>query len=215
MPYEYISWNRFYHLCGVLYRRIQASGFAPDLIIAITRGGYPLARVMADYFGLMDLVSLKIEHYQGPSRQDQTIVPYPLPLSITGRRVLLVDDVSDSGDTFEAAFAELARHGEPAILRTAVLHHKQTSRYTPDYHARRVLKWRWITYPWAVVEDLGAVASGMRPRPIDAAELEQRLVDETGMRLPRAVADQVIPIVLASLGDSGPAADYPSSANDR
>lgn len=201
MDYEYISWNRFYRLCSVLYRRIDGSGFTPDLIIAITRGGYPLARVLADFFGLMDLVSLKIEHYRGPIKQKRATVPYPLPLSIARRRVLLVDDVSDSGDTFEAAFAELARHGEPAQLRTAVLHHKRTSRYTPDYHAQRVLKWRWITYPWAVVEDLGAVVSSMRPTPTDAADLERRLATETGMRLPRAVLDKVIPIVLKGLQD--------------
>ena len=190
MDFEYISWNRFSRLCGILYHRIHASGFTPDLIIAITRGGYPLARVLADYFGLMDLVSLKIEHYHGPSKQQRALVPYPLPLSIAGRHVLLVDDVSDSGDTFEVAFAELARHGEPAMLRTAVLHHKQTSRYTPDYHARPVLKWRWITYPWAVVEDLSVLASEIHPPPVDATELERHLLTETGMRLGQLVVGQ-------------------------
>ena len=158
---------------------------------------------LADYFGLMDLVSLKIEHYHGPNRQQEAVVPYPLPLSVSGRRVLLVDDVSDSGDTLDAAFAELARHGEPQTLRTAVLHHKQTSRNTPDYYAQRVRKWRWITYPWALVEDLTEVLAHMTPRPTQAAEIEQRLIDEIGMRLPRPVLDQVTPVVMQRLAERG------------
>lgn len=199
MQYEYVSWNRFYRLCGVLWRRISKSGYQPDLIIAITRGGYPTARVLADYYGLMDLVSLKIEHYHGPSKQETAVVPYPLPLSVTGRSLLLVDDVSDSGDTFEAAFAELARHGTPRSLRTAVLHHKKVSRYAPDFHAQRVDKWRWITYPWALVEDLTHILAQLTPAPERAADVEKYLADEIGMRLPRSILDQAIPVVLQRL----------------
>ena len=202
MRYEYISWNRFYRLSGVLFGRIMDSGFEPDLIVAIARGGYPAARVLADFFGLMDLVSLKIEHYRGPTRLADTVVPYPLPLSVAGRRILLVDDVSDSGDTFDAALAELARHGEPAAIRTAVLHHKQTSRHVPDYVAQHVRQWRWITYPWALVEDLSEIVARMTPTPTDAAELVRRVTDESGLRPPPSVLAAVAPIVLRRL-DAG------------
>lgn len=206
MRYEYISWNRFYRLCGVLWERIAGAGYEPDLIIAITRGGYPAARVLADYADLMDLVSLKIEHYHGPVKQRQAIVPYPLPLSITGRRILLVDDVTDSGDTFDAALAEIDKHGEASAIRTAVLHHKQVSRYAPDFYAQRVVQWRWITYPWAVVEDLTEVLAQKVPAPLQTAQLRQS-IDETGMRLPRAVLDQVAPILLRRLKDRAPASE--------
>ena len=54
MEYELISWSRFYRLCGQLYRNISESDFTPDLIIAIARGGYPVGRILADYFGIMD-----------------------------------------------------------------------------------------------------------------------------------------------------------------
>lgn len=204
MQYEYVNWNHFYRLCGVLWQRIADSGYRPDLIIAITRGGYPAARVLSDFAGLMDLVGLKIEHYHGPSKLRQAIVPYPLPLSITGRRVLLVDDVSDSGDTFDAAFAELAKRGEPLAMRTAVLHHKQVSRHTPDYHAQRIVKWRWVTYPWALVEDLTEILTRRELAPDSPAALEQHLADHIGMRLPRPVLDQVAPILLQRLDDSKP-----------
>ena len=199
MNYEYISWNRFYRLCGALYWKISESGYAPDLIIAIARGGYPVARVVADYFGIMDLVSLKVEHYHGPDKKSRAIVPYPLPLRVSDRRILLVDDVSDSGDTFNAAFQQIAQHGQPAAMRTAVLHHKQTSSHVPDYHAQRIVKWRWITYPWAIVEDLTVLASRMTPHPQQADELKGRLIHEIGLEFPSGIIEQVAPIVLQRL----------------
>ena len=206
MQYEYISWNRFYRLCGALWKRIADSGYRPDLLIAITRGGYPAARVLADFGGLMDLVSLKIEHYHGPSKLREALVPYPLPLSVGGRRVLLVDDISDSGDTFDAAFAELDKRGEPLSIRTAVLHYKQVSRHTPDYYAKRIVKWRWVTYPWALVEDLTEILTRSEFTPESPAALARHLADDIGIQVPKSVIAQMAPIILKRLANGDQAA---------
>ncbi len=125
---ELISWGRFYGLCRRLVARIDASGFRPDLIVAIARGGYMPARVLADFFGLMALSSFRIEHYRGTQKQALTRVIDPLTVDLTGRRVLLVDDVSDSGDTFGVAMSHVRERGSPAELRTATIHHKVVSR---------------------------------------------------------------------------------------
>ncbi|MFM1892755.1 MAG: hypothetical protein RLZ44_1832 [Pseudomonadota bacterium] len=212
MPFEYVSWARFYRLCGTLYRRIDGAGFRPDLIIAIARGGYPVARVLADYFGLMDLFSLKIEHYRGPDKLPTAVIRYPLPVDISGRRVLLVDDVSDSGDTFKVALAHLEARGAPQVLRTAVLHHKRGAALEPDYHAQKVLKWRWITYPWALVEDLSVLAARLAPPPDGAAQLARRLRQELDFPLPLGLWPQIGPIVLARAAELRSAA---SGADDQ
>jgi hypoxanthine phosphoribosyltransferase len=201
MRYEYISWSRFYRLCGTLYRRIEAAGFRPETILAIERGGYPIARVLADYFDVMDLIGLKVEHYRGPDKLPQAVIPYPLGADLGGKRVLVVDDVSDSGDTFNAVLPHILERGEPTVLRTAVLHHKQTSSYRPDFHAQRVIRWRWITYPWALVEDLTVLASRFAKPPRSVAELRSALRGDTGFRLPDAVFAQVGPIVLERLAE--------------
>lgn len=205
MRYEYISWSKFYRLCGTLYERISASGYRPDTIIAIARGGYAPARILADYFAVMNLLSLKIEHYHGPDKMPKAVVRYPLTADISGRDVLLVDDVSDSGDTFDVALRHLKERGLPASLRTGVLHHKATSSVEPDYYARRVVKWRWITYPWAVVEDLTVLAARMQPTPESKSELWQNLRREAGMVLPQRLYDQIASIVLSNLGSKPPA----------
>lgn len=186
---EYVSWNRFYSLCGILHGHIRKVGFQPDLIIGIARGGYMPARVLADFFGLMDLAAVKVEHYHGLRRSPQAIVRHPLVEDITGRRVLVVDDVSDSGDTFDVLFRHLRSNGEPAELRTAVLHHKQTSSYTPDFHARRVVKWRWIIYPWAATEDLRVLLADMTPRPQTVEHARRSLLSRHGLRVPGRVIE--------------------------
>lgn len=202
MRYEYISWSRFYRLCGDLYRQIATSGYKPDLIVAITRGGYPGARIMADYFDLMDLFSLKIEHYRGPEKRPVTEITVPLAVDITRRHVLLVDDVGDSGDTFAVALRHMKEHGTPADLRTAALHYKVTSAHVPDYFAQRVVKWRWITYPWALVEDLTVLASRMQPPVKHIDDFKLRLSTEIGMRIPEGVLTQVAPIVFERLSEN-------------
>lgn len=199
MQVEYVSWASFARLCGVLYRRIHASGWRPDMIVGIARGGYPAARMLADYYGIMDLVSLKIEHYRGPDKMPSAIVRYPLTADIEGRQVLVVDDVSDSGDSFEVALAHLAQKGKPRALRTAVLHHKMTSRLTPDYHAQRVLKWRWITYPWALVEDLTVLAGRLQEPPATAEDLRRQMAATYGLKLPERLFEDVAPIVMEAL----------------
>ena len=192
---EYISWNRFYRLCAILHERIVATGFRPDIIVAIARGGYMPGRVLADFFDLMDLAAVKIEHYHGLRKSRQAVVRHPLRADITDRHVLVVDDVSDSGDSFEAALRHINECGDPASLRTAVLHHKQTSSYVPDFYATRVLRWRWIIYPWAVTEDLGVLLGDISPRLRTIPEVRQFLRSRHGLVLPvgvlKLVADKI------------------------
>ncbi len=53
------------------------------------------------------------------------------------------------------------KNGKPAELKTAVLHHKTVSSYIPDFYAEVVQQWRWIIYPWAVMEDLRSILEKM------------------------------------------------------
>jgi hypoxanthine phosphoribosyltransferase len=192
IPCEVITWNRFYTQARRLARLIRESGYRPDTIVAIGRGGYMPARVLSDFLGLMDLTSFKIEHYQGTHVSKKAIVRYPLSASLRGRRVLLVDDVSDSGDTFTAAMEHVNSLGRPTEVRTAVLHHKLVSRFTPDFHAHKVVKWRWIIYPWAVAEDLTTLIGAMGPRPGDVEAITRRLARDHGIRISRKVLADIL-----------------------
>ena len=194
---ELISWGQVNALCRKLAQNIRSTGIAPDLIIAIGRGGYAPGRILADLLGLMELVGIRVEHYRAAHKEPLAIIRQPLTMEVTGRRVLLIDDVSDTGDTFELALKHLRTHGQPTQIHTAALHHKIASRVEPDFYANKIVKWRWLIYPWAVVEDLTAFAREMQPIPNDPQTLGRRLMLERGIRAKRETLDDVLALIAA------------------
>ena len=184
LPCEIIGWNEIDALVSRLAQQMHAAGFQPDLIVAIARGGFVPARLLADHLDVFDMDSMKIEHYRGVRKGPDARLRYPLAAEVTGRRILVVDDVSDSGETFELALAHIREKGTPSELRTAAMHHKETSSYRPDFHAGRLESWRWLIYPWAVTEDLRSLRAQMEPTPRTAEEFNRRLKEEHGVSFP-------------------------------
>ena len=197
-PCELISWARFQNLSRLLANKIRQSKFEPEIIVAIGRGGYMPARLLSDYFGNMDLTSFKIEHYRGSQKHATAVVQYPLIANVQDRRVLLVDDVSDSGDTFQVAIEHVSQCGTPAELKTAVLHHKTTSNYLPDYYAQKIIKWRWIIYPWAITEDIGSFVGSELTLPVSVEQIAAHMKSYHGI----SVTEQQIQDALALLHES-------------
>ncbi|HKJ08093.1 MAG TPA: phosphoribosyltransferase [Gammaproteobacteria bacterium] len=200
MRCELISWPQMYDLARRLALAVRAAGPFPDLIVAVARGGYVPARILADFLDVMDLTDLKVEHYRGAHRMGAARVRYPLRAGVDGRRVLVVDDVTDTGDTFDVALSHIRSLGTPAALHTAVLHHKTVARLEPDFHAAVVNRWRWIIYPWAAMEDLTGFAREMQPPPSSVQALDEHLKREYGLHVPRPLLEDVL--LLLSQTDS-------------
>ena len=74
------NWDYIYNLCRKISLDIKNSGYEPDVIIALARGGWFAGRVLCDFLGLDDLSSLKIEHYVGTAAIDsgEPYIKYPL-----------------------------------------------------------------------------------------------------------------------------------------
>jgi len=181
---ELVSEDSVYDLAYALADRVRASGFVPDLVVAISRGGFTPARVLCDVLGIFNLTSIRVVHYRKAATKEQTAyIKYPLCIPIAGQRVLVVDDVNDTGDTLQVAHAHLTSMG-PAEVRTAVLHEKTSSPIRADFTAATITEWRWLIYPWAVVEDVGGFLRDMDPRPDTPAVAEQRLRDDYGLQMP-------------------------------
>ena len=189
---ELISWQQFYNLTRRVVFLIHDSGFKPDIIIAIGRGGYMPARIIADFLQIMNLTSFKIEHYVGAQKNPKAVIRYPLSKDIECRTVLLVDDVCDSGDTFTVARQHLMDIMYPEEIRTAVMHYKKVSSYEPDYYARKMVKWRWIIYPWAVVEDVSGFLQQIEPLPDTVGELQEKVLQDYGIRVPQKTLQDIL-----------------------
>lgn len=151
---QLLSWATVLNTAKRLAGIIKESGYRPDIVIAIGRGGYVPARILCDYLLLKDLTSIKVEHWGIAATETQkATIKFPLCTDIKDKRVLLVDDVTDTGDTLSVSL-EYLKEFRPKEIKTAVLIHKICSKIVPDYYVKKVIKWRWIIFPWHMWEDL-------------------------------------------------------------
>ena len=185
--WELVSWEIFYDMVRQLAFMIRNDNYQPDIIIAIARGGYTPARILSDYLGVMDMTSFKVKHYQSTEKDAVAVIQHPLAADVSGQKILLVDDVSDTGDTFDVAIDHINESTNPTEIRSAVLHHKTVSKYKPDYYTREVKEWHWITYPWAIMEDMTAFIKKMDPAPANVDEVAQKLRSEHCIEAPTQI----------------------------
>jgi hypoxanthine phosphoribosyltransferase len=176
---EIMSWMKVVKDAKRLSRIIKNSGYYPHMVVAIGRGGFVPARILCDYLLIKDLATIKVEHWGiAATPMGEAVIKFPLCADIRQKKVLLVDDITDTGETLRVSLEHL-KGFEPKEIRTAVLIHKITSDLIPDYFVKRIVRWRWVIFPWALWEDLvGFVSrittSGIR-RPEDISrELRRR-----------------------------------------
>ncbi|MEW5757823.1 MAG: phosphoribosyltransferase [Pseudomonadota bacterium] len=192
---EFISWRRIEHLIAGLAHKIRAANFYPDCIVAIARGGWVPARLLCDHLDVYQLNSLRIIHYtSGTQITKQAQLLAPLNIDVHGQNVLLVDDVSDTGDTLALA-REHVQGFHPKAVKIAVIHHKQTSTFIPDFYAQKVVRWRWIGYPWARVEDLCEFVEALQPNLKTAEAMAYGLQQAYRIKVPEDILVEVINVL--------------------
>ncbi len=152
MRFLFLTWSEVDRMARKLGEKIKKSGFEPDSIVAISRGGFPVARILSDELGTLLLSSLQVRFYRAPGKTEKRAeIVCPLNLNVRGQKVLVVDDVSDTGESLALA----VRHVEakrPEQLRTATLHYKPWSRFRPHYFVKETRS--WVVYPWERKETL-------------------------------------------------------------
>jgi hypoxanthine phosphoribosyltransferase len=145
---EVLGWLEFGEAARHLARDVAHSDFDPEVVIAIARGGLLLAGAIAYALDVKSCGALNVEFYSGVNERLPAPIMLPPMLdepSLSGKRVLLVDDVSDSGRTL-AMVVELLR-AAGADLRTVVLYTKPGTVHVPDFTWRTTS--RWIAFPWS------------------------------------------------------------------
>lgn len=132
-----------------LWEKILEDGFKPDLIVAILRGGYFPAKVLAELFGGLNLKTVEIKFYRNIDRKEKPKIVQPLYGYVKRKKVLLVDDVTDTGKTLTLAVKHLNQKGALKV-KTATIHKKVWSKIKPDYYVYEV-DW-WVVYPWELID---------------------------------------------------------------
>lgn len=167
---EILSWNRVVRDTIKLSKSIIDSGFKPDIVVAIGRGGYVPARILCDYLLIRDLTSIKVEHWGSAATEtEKAVIKFRLCTDIKDKSVLLVDDITDTGDTLRVSLKYLKDFG-PKTIKTAVLIHKTCSVIVPDYFISKIIKWHWVIFPWHIWEDLTGFVKNIKDKGIHDEE---------------------------------------------
>jgi hypoxanthine phosphoribosyltransferase len=169
------SWEDVQMLSEKVAEKIEKDGFNPDLIVAVSRGGFDPARILCDQLGINKLASLQIEYYSDVNkRKKKPKIIYPLNANVENSQVLVVDDVSDSGNSLKVAKDYVIEKGAAKVL-VATLHVKPWTTFIPDYHAAKTDA--WIVYPWEPIESMMLIASKLERDGLDPNEINERLVE--------------------------------------
>lgn len=145
-----LSWQDFGTAAEKLHQKIAADGFVPDAIVALARGGLPLATVMAHRFSLHDLRVVSIVRNASDDRYAQRGQPSlhwiaPPRQEWGPGNLLICDDIAGDGATLAATVDALAEIGG-LTLRSAALVCNVNCRNRPDYWATESDD--WVVFPW-------------------------------------------------------------------
>ena len=146
--HESLGWEEFGAGVRELAALVRASGYEANVVLAIARGGLPVGGAVSYALGVKNCATINVEYYTGVDERLEVPVILPPFLDVadlTDARLLVVDDVADTGETLRLVADTL----RPAVadLRTAVLYEKARSVVTCDYVWRRTD--RWIDFPWS------------------------------------------------------------------
>jgi hypothetical protein len=188
---ELVTWSQVEHLVSRLADKVRDAAYRPDIVIAIARGGYVPARLLCDHLDIFNLTSIRIVHYTGTIKDTEARLSIGLSINIEGLKVLVVDDVSDTGDTLQLALSHIAGF-KPAAIKLAVMQHKTSSSVIPDFFGKKIVKWRWLTYPWAIYEDIGQFLASMEPAPVTIEEAAERLQQQHAISVPVRILRELL-----------------------
>ena len=186
------DWNDIYELCKVLAKKIKESGFKPDAIVAVARGGWVPARILADLLFVKELYSVKAEHWgMVATETGRAKITQPLTADLNGKSVLVVDDVADTGETVELVARHVMERNAREV-RTAVIDFKHTSKFVPDYYAREMESWRWIVYPWSLYEDAKDLIDRIYEDGMSVEEIKRKLEEEFEFYVSENIIEEVL-----------------------
>jgi uncharacterized protein len=173
--------------------RVRDAAAVPDTIVALSRGGWVPGRLLCDRLGVHRLLSLRAQHW-GVTAMPSGKAELTENLSgrVEGQSVLVVDDITDTGESLTLA-VEHVREKRPSRVESAAFLHIDHSKFVPTYYAEEIprAQWVWVVFPWNYWEDLATLAArAARITPgIDA--VRRTLKERADLDVPRADLERV------------------------
>jgi hypothetical protein len=170
------SWEEMGDICLDLGVEINESGKKFDTLITLAKGGWTWARTMADILQIYELSSFKLTFYdqsQPGVKLNKPMLEIPLAIPLAKKRVILFDDVNDSGESLEYALKYLSHFG-PSSITTATLFHKPHAKMKPDFVGS--VTDAWIVFPHERREMIDGFTLKWRKNGLKNKEIKERLI---------------------------------------
>ncbi|MCX8180742.1 MAG: phosphoribosyltransferase [Thermofilaceae archaeon] len=143
-----LSWEEFFDDVLYLASKLEYNGY--DVLVVIARGGLVVGRLLSDLLNVKRVTALTIEYYRGvEERGSEPKIVGDLGLNVEGLKVLIVDDVADTGVTLKAAVEFLAEKGAESV-ETCSIYVKPWCSYKPKYFSKMIEG--WIVFPYEHLE---------------------------------------------------------------
>jgi len=176
IEFEVPTWNQIYEMLLNLVEKIRKNGFEPNIIVGVSRGGWPPARVLSDLLDNPNLANVKAEFYLGVAEtKGEPVITQPVSMTVTGKKVLIVDEVADTGKSLKLVKEHITEEGA-AEVKVATVYYKPWSIVKPDYYEKETS--RWIVFPWEIRETIRKI--------VEKCGEERKSVEEENAKLVRA-----------------------------
>jgi len=189
--FEIPKWDQIYEMLLGLAEEIKKNRFKPDLIVGVSRGGWPPARVLSDLLDNPNVANVKAEFYLGVAEtKGEPTLTQPVSVAVAGKKVLIVDEVADTGKSLKLVKEHILEEGASEV-RIVTVYYKPWSVIVPDYYGKETS--RWIVFPWEAKETIRKLVKKSREKGKTIREETAKLV-KAGMsgKLVRRFLEQIL-----------------------
>ncbi|MGQ9866318.1 MAG: phosphoribosyltransferase [Pseudanabaenaceae cyanobacterium] len=164
-----VSWLEYHDLIENLAIQLAQRGWDGDAVVAVARGGLRVGDILSRLFRKPLAVVAAASYTADRQRQSLRLgAGIAFAGEALGDRLLVVDDMVDSGETLAQLVPQLQTQLQPTQLQTAVLWYKARSRFVPDFYAQYLPDNPWIRQPFErydtlSVAELGATGGRVQP----------------------------------------------------
>jgi len=174
LEFEVPTWNLIYKMLLNLAAKIRRDGFKPDIVVGVSRGGWPPARVLSDLLDNPNLANVRAEFYLGVAEtKGEPTLTQPVSMAVAGKKVLIVDEVADTGKSLKLVKEHVIEQGAKEV-KIATIYYKPWSIVIPDYYERETSC--WVVFPWEIKETVRKIVKKCREREKSIEDEAAKLV---------------------------------------
>ena len=181
-----VTWEEIAQWTETVAQKISETGFRPTVVVGLTRGGWVPARLICDHLKVKKLYAVKTEHWGVTANQDgKALLTQELSIDIANEHVLVVDDITDTGESLILALGHLMKM-KPKELKSSTLLHIAHSKIQPDFFCINVPKeeWTWFIFPWNLHEDLRTILPKTLTETRNASSVQRAFKQQFSIDVP-------------------------------